>query len=70
MRGERGMNKPKYVIFYVEDGRIYGAFYDSEEELLERMVEDAEIFHEDIVGYTITQVELTYQGRIVFYAER
>jgi hypothetical protein len=64
------MNKPKYVIFYIEDNKVYGTFYDSEEEINKGLVEDTEIFHEDIVGYTITQVEVTYQGRIVFYAER
>jgi len=60
----------KYVLFYVEGGRIYGAFYDSEEEINKGLVEDTEIFHEDIVGYTIVDLYKTHQGRIVIIAAK
>jgi hypothetical protein len=64
------MNKPKYVLFYFEGGRVFGTFYDSEEELLEGLIEDVELFPEDLVGYTITKIEKNSQGRIIFYAEK
>ena len=64
------MNKPKYVLFYIRDSKVYGCFYDNEEEMLEGLIEDTEILPEDLEGYTITRVEENSQGRLIFYAEK
>ena len=64
------MNKPRFVLFYVEDSRVFGTFYNDIEELLEGLVEDIEIMPEDLVGYVITKVEENSQGRLIFYAEK
>jgi hypothetical protein len=63
------MNKPRFLLFYVEDGKVYGCHYDSEEELLKGWVEDIELLPEDLEGYKLTRFEVNQQGRIVFYAE-
>jgi hypothetical protein len=63
-------DKPKYLLFYVESNKVFGCFYNEEEELLKGWVEDVELQPEDIEGYLLTGYEKNLQGRIVFYAVR
>jgi hypothetical protein len=69
-RGEQEMMRPRYVLFYVENSRVFGSFYDSEEELLKGWVEDIPLDPEDIEGYILTGYEKNSQGRIIFYAKK
>jgi len=55
------------VYFYVEGGRIFGCFYEKEEEI--STCEDTELSSEMLEGVRIVRVERTFQGRILFYAE-
>ena len=63
------MSKKLKVYFYVvDDGegqRVYGCFYEKEEEI--STCEDTELDLELLKGVRIVCVEKTFQGRIIFW---